>query len=274
MQTEREAGSGSPDEATCRYGASRTDVRGPAVPLDAPYCAVLGGSEVYGKAIAEPFVARLGRRTGKRMVNLGVMNAGLDVFVRDEALLAVAAGAETVVIQTLGAHGLSNRFYTVHPRRNDRFLRQSDKLAALYPDIDFSEFAFVRHLLVSLRNRCSVRFEEVATELRLAWIARMRQLTSAIPGRRILLDIRIGLDRGLGPEPFLVTGDMIGLLRETVDEVISCDVTEAMDPVTTSGGGIASEARDGLPHFPPAAAHEALARALAPALGGRGGLAA
>lgn len=255
-------GQGDFGGTTCRYGASSVDVRGPATPLETPYGVVLGGCLVYGRwSEAEPFAARLAARTGRRIVNLGVRNAGPDVFVRDEGLLAVAAGAELAVIQTLGAHGLSNRFYTVHPRRNDRFLRQSDSLAALYPDVDFSDFAFVRHLLHALRARCPDRFEEVAEELRLAWVARMRQLTSAIAGRRILLDLRSTPDRGLGADPFLVTGDMIGLLRETVDDVVTVEVSASAqggaDPSTLWGD-----------------VHEAISAALAAVVGRRDGLAA
>lgn len=271
MDNERSAAREPWGEVTCRYGASPTFVRGPEVPLDGPYSVVLGGSEVFGRDVADPFTAMLARRTGRRIVNLGVMNAGLDVFVRDEALLQVAAGAEVAVIQALGAQGLSNRFYTVHPRRNDRFLRQSEKLATLYPEVDFTEFTFVRHLLVTLRARCPVRFEEVAAELRLAWIARMRQLTAALSGRRILLDVRLSYERGLGPEPFLVNGDMIGLLRDGVDEVVSCDVT-ALTPKRTTGPGATGTPTT--PRLPTAAGHEAIAAALAGAVGRRDGLAA
>lgn len=262
------------DLAACMYGACRMPFRGPGVSLDGPYTAVLGGSEVYGKYVAEPFVVLLARRTGRRVVNLGVMNGGVDVFAGDEALLAVAAGAEAVVIQALGALNLSNRFYTVHPRRNDRFLRQSAALAALYPEVDFSDFAFTGHMAVTLRALCATRFEEVADELRAAWVARMRQVTAALPGRRIVLDIRMAQGRGLGPEPFLVTGDMLGRLRESVDEVVTCDVTPLMTPVGQCGRVFAPAERDAALRLPPPAAHEVIAAALAGALGRRDGIAA
>ena len=259
---------------TCRYGSSAMDMRGPAVALDDPYSVVLGGSAVHGAEEAVPFVARLATATGRRIANLGVRNAGLDVFARDEALLAVAAGAEVAVLQTLGAHGLSNRFYKVHPRRNDRFLRQSERLAALYPEVDFSEFAFVRHLLVTLHARCPARFEEVLGELRLAWVARMRQMTDALPGRRILLDIRSAGRSCLGPDPLFVTGDMIGQLRETVDEVVTVDLPAHPSPLGPPDH-LKAAAIDGAAH-PPAASDmdDAICAALVPAVGFPNGRAA
>ena len=257
-------------EPTCRYGASSTIVRGPAVSLDAPYSVVLGGSEVYGPGVAEPFTACLSARTGKRIVNLGVLNAGPDVFVRDEALLAVAGRAEVAVIQTLGAHRVSNRFFTVHPRRNDRFLRQSDGLAALYPEIDFTDFTFTRHLLHALRLHCPDRFEEVAEELRLAWVARMRQLTDALAGRRILLDLRGGASEDPGPDPLLVTGDMIAMLRDSVDDVVTCDLSM---PSPGGPGGKEAARRAGRA-MPLSDAHETICAALLPLIDRAGGLAA
>ena len=76
--------------------------------------------------------------------------AGVDVFVNDPTIMAACATADITVIQMTGAHNLSNRFYKVHSRRNDRFLSGSPLMAALYPDMDFSEYNFTRHLLSAL----------------------------------------------------------------------------------------------------------------------------
>ncbi len=55
------------------------------------------------------------------------------------------------VIQVMGAHNMSNRFYAVHPRRNDRFLRASlGCCKTIYPEVDFTEFNFTRHMLTAL----------------------------------------------------------------------------------------------------------------------------
>lgn len=262
------------DYAPCRYGSCRTVFRGPAAALDDAHVAVIGGSEVYGKYVERPFTDCLADRTGRRVVNLGVMNAGLDVFARDESFLHVAAQAETVVIQTLGAHNLSNRFYTVHPRRNDRFLTQGTPLAALYPEVDFSDFAFTRHMLITLRMICPVRFETVAAELRQAWTARMRQLIAWMPGRCVVLDIRIGRDRGLGAEPVLVTTDMLVTLEGSADAVVTCDITSGTGAAGTEGMLFSEPDRPSANCLPTPAAHEAIAAALVDAIGRRSGMAA
>lgn len=209
----------------CQYGGSRLTFRGPPVPLDGRYTAVIGGSEVYGKYVEDPFTDQLGEMTGRHVVNLGVMNAGVDVFARDEALLRVLAKAEVVVVQTTGAHNISNRYYKVHPRRNDRFLEASRVLTDLYRDVDFSDFSFTRHMLTTLRNKSRDRFAKVEAELETAWTARMKQLLLGIPGKRVLLHIEDANDQGLGPEPSFVTVGMLAKLEGTFDKIVQCDVT-------------------------------------------------
>ena len=59
------------------------------------------------------------------MVNLGCLNAGPDVYLNDPEILRIASKADVTVLQVVGAANLTNRFYTVHPRRNDRFLHAS-----------------------------------------------------------------------------------------------------------------------------------------------------
>ena len=54
-------GAGAPEDAACRYGASRLLFRGPQRDVRGPYCVVLGGTETYGR-----YVARLSRRIKRR----------------------------------------------------------------------------------------------------------------------------------------------------------------------------------------------------------------
>jgi hypothetical protein len=63
------------------------------------------------------------------------------------------------VVQVLAVQNLSNPYYTVHPRRNDRFLRASARLQNLYQDVDFTEFHFTRHMLQTLQMVSAPRFE-------------------------------------------------------------------------------------------------------------------
>ncbi len=109
--------------APCRYGMSRILFRGPKRRLDSPYVAFVGGTETFGKYIDRPFPAIIEKEIKRTCVNFGTVNGGV------------------------GANFLSNRFYSVHPRRNDRFLRASTVLQAIYSDVDFADFTFTRHML-------------------------------------------------------------------------------------------------------------------------------
>ncbi|MEM7641424.1 MAG: DUF6473 family protein [Pseudomonadota bacterium] len=258
----------------CRYGRSRTVFRGPRVSLDGPYTVVLGGSEVYGKFVEDPFCDQLAERTGRQVVNLGVMNASTDLFLRDEALMEVVSGAECVVIQAMGAGNISNRFYSVHPRRNDRFLRHSRQMEKLFPEVDFSDFTFTRHMLHALKTRAPDAFRTLETELCAAWVTRMRLLLSRISGHKTLLWIE-NRDLGpLGPEPLFVTVDMMQALEGQIDKVAHCDVT---DDITDESFGqmVFAETEEAQARLMlPPVAHDRIAGTLSRALRRRNGLAA
>ncbi|MEM8849395.1 MAG: DUF6473 family protein [Pseudomonadota bacterium] len=258
----------------CRYGRSRIVFRGPRVSIDGPYTVVLGGSEVYGKFIEDPFCDQLADRTGRQVVNLGVMNASTDLFLRDEALMEVVCGAESVVIQAMGAGNISNRYYSVHPRRNDRFLRHSRQMEKLFPEVDFSDFAFTRHMLHALKSRAPVAFRTLETELRAAWVTRMRLLLSRLSGHKTLLWIENRVEGDLGPEPLFVTVDMMQGLEGQIHKVAHCDVT---DDLTEEAFGemvfTETEQAQARQMLPPAA-HNRIAQTLSRALRRRNGLAA
>lgn len=170
----------SPDYLPCRYGASRLTFRGPRRRLDGDFVAVLGGSETYGKFIEEPFAALAERILGTPVVNFGCLNAGVDAFCHDAVILDAANRAKAVVVQVMGAQNMSNRLYTVHPRRNDRFLNASSLLKAVYREVDFTEFHFTGHMLSTLKSIDEQRYEMVRDELKQAWIARMCNLVQQI----------------------------------------------------------------------------------------------
>ena len=116
-------GDGALDYFPCRYGKSKLMFRGPRRRLEAPYVAVLGGTETYGKYTPRPYAELAEEYSGAKVVNLGAVNAGTDVYVSDQTVMEACAGASATVLQLGGAQNMSNRFYAVHPRRNDRFLR-------------------------------------------------------------------------------------------------------------------------------------------------------
>ena len=260
------------DYYPCTYPGSRTVFRGPRVGLDGPYIAMLGGSETYGKYIEDPFPDRIADLTGRRVVNLGVQNAGIDVFAQDEGLMPIIMGAEIVVIQAMGAGNISNRFYSVHQRRNDRFLRHSILMETLFREVDFTDFSFTRHMLLSLKSHSPERFAMIAEELSEAWVDRMRLLLRRIPGRKILLWIENADSGPLGPEPLFVTVDMMQKLEPFIDKLVHCDVTldqseaqlaEMIFPETERATALQCLSSE---------AHDRIARMLARAIGQRNGL--
>jgi hypothetical protein len=209
-------GPGPLDYLPCRYGTSKLLFRGPRRNLEAPYVAFLGGTETYGKFIEQPFPALVEQSTGRTCVNFGFPNAGIDVFAHDPFVAQAASEAEVTVLQIMGAQNMTNRFYSVHPRRNDRFVGASALLQTIYREVDFSEFHFNRHMLNHLMQLSPERFDAVRHELQQAWLARMRLMLGQIKGKTMLLWLADhaaepeGRRSGdLGADPLFVTREML-----------------------------------------------------------------
>lgn len=204
--------------------------RGPVRNFDRPYLAFMGGSEVYGRFVDHPFPDLLETELGKPCVNFGCVNAGLDSFMHDPATLRRARQADLCVLQIMGAQNLSNRFFRVHPRRNDRFLEAMPGLIELYPQVDFTEFHFNRHLLNSIRNISEDRFMRVLDELQRVWLSRMRLLIKALGGGKVvLLWMRFGPDNDidLEHEPPLVSAEMVNALKAHVQDCVTVEIERA-----------------------------------------------
>lgn len=265
-------GTGALSYDPCRYGTSRLAFRGPERCLDRPYCAVIGGTETYGKFVPQPYTALAEEATGLPMLNLGCVNAGIDVFLNDPAVLELAAGARVTVVQALGAHNMSNRFYVVHPRRNDRFVRASAMLAALYPGIDFTEFHFTRHMLSALKRASPSAFELVEAELQMAWQARMRTLASRIPGDKVLLWLSTRRpdaarrNDALGDDPVFVTRHMVDSVRPHFTRVIEVEPSAAALASGTEGMVHSDLEAPAASALPGPAVHREVAEAIIPLL--------
>lgn len=224
-------GSRGLDYLHCRYGASRVLFRGPRRRLDRPYAAFLGGTETYGRFLETPFPALAEAGSGLTCVNLGCVNAGLDVYLGEPGLIEIAAGARVTVLQAVGAQNVSNRFYTVHPRRNDRFLAASRQLRSLYPEVDFTEVNFTRHLLTRLRDTSPERFVRVRAELQQAWLGRMRLVLRRIGGPVILLWLSARRpedpcgDLSAAADPLFVDRPMLEALRPEVAGLVELVAT-------------------------------------------------
>jgi hypothetical protein len=233
-------GHGALEYYPCRYGTSRLLFRGPRKLLDGAYVAFLGSTETYGRFVEAPFPALLEERLSVSCANFGLVNAGVDLYLNDPAVTALAAAAEAKVVQVMGAQNLSNRFYAVHPRRNDRFLRASERLQDLYPEVDFTEFHFVRHMLGRLSEISAERFAAVAEELRQAWVARMKHLLTQIRGPVVLLWFAEAPvpEAGAGPgarDPLFVTRAMIEALRPRVAAMVEVAASPRATALGTQG---------------------------------------
>lgn len=219
----------------CRYGGSAQMCRGPKRALDAPYLAFLGTSETFGKFALRPFADILEDITARDCVNLGCGDLGLDALLADEDLLTIAQGADQVVIQVMPASHLSNPFYRVHPRRNDRFLEPTPALRDLYPEVDFSYFHFTRHVLADLEKECPTRFRAIADALQTLWQEKMTALTARFSPAPTLLWLQYDsprmVGRKLGPHRDFVTQGMMDTLRSGLAGVIEI----AVKPASFSG---------------------------------------
>ena len=263
-------GAGALDYFPCRYGTSRLLFRGPRQALDRPYVAVLGGTETYGKYVRQPFAALIEAQTGIRTVNLGCVNAGLDVYLNETAVTEIAALADVVVLQIVGAHNLTNRYYTVHPRRNDRFLGATPLLRSMFREVEFTEFHFTRHMLMTLQTVSEDRFAVVAQDLRAAWIGRMQQLLSRLPTKVILLWMSAQRPPSADPrtrlagDPLLVTAEMVAAIRPMTAAYVEAISTAESRARGIEGMAFAPLEAPAAAGLPGPAVHADVARVLAP----------
>ncbi|MFN4130310.1 MAG: DUF6473 family protein [Paracoccaceae bacterium] len=265
-------GDGSLDYYPCRYGTSRVLFRGPCRDLDRPYVVTLGGTETYGKFVPEPYPALIEAATGLRMVNLGFVNAGLDLYLKDTDVLGTASRARLAVVQIVGAQNLTNLFYTVHARRNDRFLHASAVLRNIYRDVDFTEFSFTRHMLSTLQSVSVDRFEVLAEELRTAWVSRMKALLASLQCKTVLLWVANspppapGRRSDLTHDPLLVDAEMISAVRAQVAHYV--EVVASPTALSRGTDGMAFAPLDAIAAqgLPGPAVHRQIANQLGPEL--------
>ena len=260
-------GAGALDYLPCRYGTSKLMFRGPRRSLNKPYLTFLGGNETYGKFIVNPFPDLVEQILGRTCVNLGCVNAGVDVFATDVLITEMANGADVTILQLVGAQNMSNRFYKVHPRRNDRFLKPSTLLQAIYREVDFSEFNFNKHMLHRLHKVCPGRFDTVVDELRQAWLARMRMLLNKIKGKTVLLwfaDHMPGdvISMEVKTDPWFITREMVEKIRPLASDVVEVVASPSACALGTEGMVFSQMEAPIAKHLMGPAAHQEAAAAL------------
>lgn len=173
----------------CRYGASPLAFRGPKRPSTGRFIACLGGGETYAKFVQKPYCDLLETVLNIPCLNLSCPHAGPDVFLKDPAICALVSTAELTIVQTPSPVNLSNKFYKVHPRRNDRFTAPCKALRKLYPEIDFFEVNFCGHLIQLLSKIDPKRFRVIVAELHATWLNRMSELITLSSGPVLLLHL-------------------------------------------------------------------------------------
>lgn len=205
-----------------RFGRSKQVFRGPKPDLSKPYFAFIGGSEPFGKFVREPFPKLVENRIKQTCVNLSTPGAGPGFYLRDPVVLETCSLAKICVVQVMSAAQLSNRMYSVYPRRNMRLRGVSGTLRALYPQMDFSKFKYVSALIPELRNVNSEAYKIVLAEQQSAWMARMLELLQDVETRKILLWIKCEKNTRLDQT---VTDRMVDALSSHVDSIITVRVS-------------------------------------------------
>lgn len=266
---EQMTGSRLPDGGGVCRGLSRLQFRGPCRAPAADYCAALGGDATYGRFVAEPWPQRLGQLAGRPVLNLGAPHAGPDAWLGAPELIRLARSARLRLIQVPDAVNLGNPLYRVHPWRNDRFLEASPQLRQLYPEVDFMEFAFTRHMIRSLARHGPRRFAVVAQILGQSWLTRMGQLLEQLGRPTVLLWFadrrpplpgeRLQLRDGA---PLLVDAIMLQALAARTAGLVEVVVPDDGRPGAGKVFAPAEAAAARL--LPGPAAHAAIAQALVP----------
>ncbi|MTJ03808.1 MAG: hypothetical protein FH759_03805 [Sediminimonas qiaohouensis] len=262
---------GALDYMPWRYADSKLVFRGPRRRLEGQYALFLGGTETYGRFIADPFPAIVERRSGLRCVNFGWPNAGVDAFAVDPDILYAASQAIVNVVQITGAHNVTNPFYSVHPRRNDRFVAASAALQRLYPEVDFMEFHFTRHMLGRLWQVSPDRYAQVRAAAQNSWVQKMRGVLHEIGSKTILLwiserrisqSLESGCKGELASDPVFVTAQMIAMLRPYVARISEVVVSDDALAQGTEGMVFSASEAPAAAAMPGPLAHREVAEAL------------
>lgn len=123
----------------------------------------------------------------QRLLSPSAQIEGVDFHLNDPALADSGRTAQAFVLLLPPLGNLDNPFYSVHCRRNDRFLAARPGLRGLFPEVDFTEFDFTGHMLGTLATTCPERFIVARRILQQTWLRKMDDLLMRMPARGILL---------------------------------------------------------------------------------------
>lgn len=148
------------------------------------------GLVLIGTKGVERLTPDIAARLARRLLSPAALVEGVDLHLLDPGLHDEMAQATGFALTLPPVGNFSNPFYSVHSRRNDRFLAARAPLRALFPNTDFTEFAFTGHMLGALASSHPGRFAELRTLLQQAWAQRMAELLRRLPPRGVVLDFR------------------------------------------------------------------------------------
>ena len=253
---------------TCQYGTSPVVFRGPRRSLEQEYVVILGGTEAYGKFIPRPFPNLVEKLIGRPVVNLGRTNAGPQTYLADTGLQEVVTNASDVIVQITGAQNVNNAFYRVHPRQNDRLVCPNPILTGLYPDVDFTQFHYVRHMLIALQTLPDTRFETVIAALQAAWVQSMQRLLTGINAPTVLFWFADHSPEtpqlsASGPDPLFITAQMLQDIATPNTTILHSMMGQSANIGDFSGMVVRAEDATAALRVPRPFAHELAAQYLA-----------
>lgn len=260
------------DYQACRYGGAKIAFRGPHKRLKGNYVTFLGGTETFGPFVAAPYPDLIELRTGLTCVNLACRKGGLDAYLSTPSLIDLCSMGAVTVIEATGAQNMSNRFYSVDPRRNNRFVRASKLMKSIFFDIDFSKVETTEQLLKTICRDAQDRLPLFRQEIQSAWVARMRTLIRAIDGPTILLwaaghaPFSKSAGGTIAREPMFVDRAMLDAVTQDAEHIVEVviaagELTAGFESMLTAPHDIEAAAETLGP-----VAHRRIAAAIAPVL--------
>jgi hypothetical protein len=160
----------------------------------------------------------------------------------------------------------------VHPRRNDRFLEATPRLRRLYPEVDFTEFHFTRHMMRRLADVSPDRFAVLREGLQEVWVARMQALLERIAAPVVLMWFSRHLPglgheaAGIADDPAFVSRTMLRAVGARAAQVVEVVISPEACAQGTRGMRFDPMQEAVAADLPGLLAHSEAARALSPVL--------
>ena len=161
-------------------GISNHLFRGPLPDLSAPYFAVVGGAQAFGRFVADPFPARLSRALGMPCLDLGLGGAG-PRFATDPQVLPLLQRARFVVVQCFAGRSASNSLFdnASAARNTGRYLRTGERITFerfLDEILARDDLPLLQRIVHETRDDYAVQMRHLAQQLRvptvLLWLSR------------------------------------------------------------------------------------------------------